>query len=143
MTSIREQIIAGIVARLEAADLGGNVGVYRSRTAALSRKDSVAAVVVSPVGDVPQQTTVPKLDWDLSIHAIVYTRGDEADVLADPIITAVHAVIMDDQSQGNLAMDTQPGGVNFGFSDGDESICFATLQFDLKYRTDQRDLTTQ
>jgi hypothetical protein len=50
---------------------------------------------------------------------------------------------MADQTQGNLAMDTQPASVNFGFSDADESVCFATMQFDLKYRTDQRDLTTE
>lgn len=141
MTSIREQIISHVVATLKAAP--GLPEVFRSRTAALSRKDSVAAVIVSPAADQAQQVVIPKTDWDLSIHAIVYTRGDEPDALADPIITAVHAAIMADQSQGNLAMDTEPANVHFSFSDADESVCFATMQFDIKYRTSQSDLTTQ
>jgi hypothetical protein len=141
MTSIRERIIQNVVAALAAAP--GMPAVYRSRTAALSRADSVAAVIVSPAADQGAQNVVPKVDWDLSLQVIVYTRGDQPDVLADPIIVAVTAAIMADQTQGNLAMDTQPASVHFGFSDADESLCFATCQFDIKYRTDQRDLTIQ
>ncbi len=140
MSSIREQILSAMVAQLNAGSIGAPV--YRSRTEAISRAQS-PAVVVSPVMDAAVQTVIPKLQWKLMVHVMVFTRGPSPDVLADPILTAANAALMADTTFGGLANIIVPSGVHFEFSDADAAVCVATAQFEVEYRTDMRDLTSQ
>lgn len=138
MSSRREQILAKMVALLEA----GNVGapVERSRTNAISRAQSPRVIVLAS-SDIASQPFVPYLHWALSAHVVVYVRGAEPDVLADPIITAAHAALMADQTLGGMVMNIMPASTHFELSDADDGACVATCTFTITYRTTQQDLT--
>lgn len=139
MASIREQILTKIVSVLDAGNIGAPVD--RSRTEAVSRGQS-PRVIVLPGSDIARQVTVPYLDWALSVHVVVYVRGAEPDRLADPIITAAHAALMADETLGGLAMTILPASVHFELADSDATVCVATCEYRIQYRTSQQDLTT-
>jgi len=138
MASIREQILAKIVTVLDAGNIGA--AVDRSRTEAVSRQQS-PRVIVLPGADVARQSTVPFLDWTLAVHVVVYVRGEAPDSVADPIITAAHAALMADETLGGLAMTILPAGVHFELADSDATVCVATCEYRIQYRTEQQDLT--
>lgn len=138
MASVREQILEQIVQLLSAGSLGA--GVYRSRTAAVSRAQT-PAVIVRPAADAAVQTVMPKLQWTLLVQIEVITRGDTPDQLADPILVAMNSALMADITLGGLAIQTVPKAWRFHFHDGDEPIGVALAEYEIRYRTDERDLT--
>ncbi len=140
MASIREQILEQIVQRLADGTIGA--GVYRSRTAAVSRGQT-PAVIVRPASDGAAQTVMPKLQCTLQVQIEVITRGDAPDQLADPILVAMNSALMADITLGGLAIQTVPRSWRFHFHDGDESIGRVIAEYEIRYRSDERDLTLQ
>lgn len=138
MSSRREQILAKMVALLEAGNIGAPV--ERSRTTAISRQQS-PRVIVLPGADVASQSFIPYLHWSLTTHVVVYVRAPQPDVVADPMITAIHAALMTDETLGGLAMSILPASVHFEMLDTDQPACIATCTFTVTYRTTQQDLT--
>jgi hypothetical protein len=140
MTTRREAILAQIAIQL-ASTAGVNGRVYRSRVEPLARGES-PALVVEPRQDQAAQTTIPRIDWTLTVAVMVIVRGVVPDQLADPIVASLHQKIMADLTLGGLAMDVQPGSISFDMIEADQPAGVVTCEYNVIYKTSLSDQTT-
>ena len=141
MTTKRESILADI-----ASSLAGTVQVgsriYRSRVVPLSRGES-PAIVVEPVSDTAEQnTSLPTLDWSLTVRVSVICRGAVPDQQADPIVEDMHSKIVADLTLGGYAIDVQPESVSFEMLDADQPAGVISCTYVVRYRTSVSDLSS-
>ena len=140
MTTKRETILAAIRTALTGTT---NVGsrIYRSRVEPLARQES-PAIVVEPVSDTAaQNTSLPTLDWSLTVRVAVIVRGDIPDQLADPIVADAHSKIMADLTLGGYAIDVQPQSVSFDLMEADQPAGVIMMDYLVRYRTSVTDLS--
>ena len=139
MTSKREQILAYV-----ATQLGGVTGVggrvYRSRQAAI-RKEESPSIIIEPINDQAVQTVVGALTWSLQFRVAVVAHGDIPDQIADPVVSELYGLLMDDRNMGGSALDLLPRGTYFSMMDGDQSIGIIETVFEVTYRTQETTLT--
>lgn len=141
MTSKRESILTAIASAL-ASTSGVSGRVYRSRVEPLARAES-PAIVIEPVSDrAEQNTSLPTLDWSMTVRVVVITRGNLPDQLADPIIESAHSKIMADLTLGGYAIDVQPLSVDFDLREGDQPSGVISLEYLVRYRTSVANLST-
>jgi len=141
MTTRRETILARI--RTNLTDTS-NVGtrIYRSRVEPLTRGES-PAIVVEPISDTAEQnTSLPRLDWSLTVRVAVIVRGDVPDQVADPIVESLHGKLMADLTLNGNAIDLQPLSVNFELLEADQPAGVISCDYLVRYRTSLTDLTT-
>mgnify|MGYP000629713549 CR=1 FL=1 len=139
MPTYRERILSRVTTLLAGVDgVGGRV--YRSRVEPLVRGQS-PAIVVEPVSDQAQQTTLATLDWTLQVRVTVYCRGDIPDQLADPIVGAVHAAMMQDTTLNGYCIDILPVGTQFEMIEADQAAGVVATDFSVRYRTPLNSLT--
>ena len=113
---------------------GVSTRIYRSRVEPLARGES-PAIVVEPVSDSAQQnTSLPTLDWSLTVRVAVIVRGDIPDQLADPIVESAHAKIMAVLTLGGYAIDVQPQSVSFDLIEADQTAGVIALEYLVRYR---------
>jgi hypothetical protein len=136
----REQIISAIVTALAGTTDVGN-RIYRSRVEPFARAES-PAIVVEPLNDTAQQnTSLPTLDWSLTVRVAIIVRGNVPDQLADPIVESAHAKLMADLTLGGYAIDVQPQNVTFELVEADQPAGVISLDYLVRYRTNVADLT--
>ena len=141
MATRRESILAAIRTALTGTT-GVSTRIYRSRVEPIERADS-PAIVVEPVNDTAQQnTSLPTLDWSLTVRVMVFVRGKTPDQLADPVVESLHAKLMADLTLGGLSMDIQPQQVNFQMVEGDQPIGVISCDYLVRYRTSVANLAT-
>jgi len=133
MSSRREQILARIVTAL-AGTSGVSTRIYRSRVEPLARGE-MPALVVEPVSDTPQQTTLATLDWTLVARVSVLVRGAVPDQVADSTVKDVHSKIMADTTLNGYAIDILPGPVSFDMVEADQPAGVIGMDFEIRYRT--------
>jgi hypothetical protein len=126
--------------------LTGTTGVgsriYRSRVEPMARAES-PAIVVEPVSDTAQQnTSLPTLDWSLTVRVAVIVRGAIPDQIADPVVESLHAKLMADLTLGGVAIDVQPQSVNFEMVEADQPAGVISCDFLIRYRTSVTNLAT-
>ena len=74
MTTKRETILAAVRTALTGTT-GVSSRIYRSRVEPISRGES-PAIVVEPVSDSAQQnTSLPTLDWSMTVRVAIIVRG--------------------------------------------------------------------
>ena len=141
MTTKRETILAAV--RTALTDTTGvSTRIYRSRVEPLARGES-PAIVVEPVSDTAEQnTSLPTLDWSLTVRVAVIVRGDVPDQVADPIVESLHSKIMADLTLGGVAMDIRPVSVNFDLVEADQPAGVISCDYLIRYRTANANLTT-
>ena len=142
MTAIkREQILEAIKGLLAGT---GQVGtrIDRSRAVAYARNEA-PALAIEPGTDVAREEPVSncKIDWRLQVSISVYTRGNVPEQLAAPIIADVHSRLMAERTLGGLAMDIWPNDVQHLREQGDATAGWTTLNYWIRYRTSQTDIT--
>ena len=141
MATKRETILAAIRTALTGTT-GVSSRIYRSRVEPLARGES-PAIVVEPVNDTAQQnTSLPTLDWSLTVRVAVIVRGAIPDQLADPIVESLHAKLMADLTLGGVAIDVQPQGVNFEMVEADQPAGVISCDYLIRYRTSVTNLAT-
>ena len=141
MTTKRETILAAIRTALTGTT-GVSTRIYRSRVEPLARGES-PAIVVEPVSDTAEQnTSLPTLDWSLTVRVAVIVRGDVPDQVADPIVESLHAKVMADLTLGGVAMDIRPVSVNFDLIEADQPAGVISCDYLIRYRTANANLTT-
>lgn len=141
MTTKRESILAAIKTTL-AGTTGVGTRIWRSRVQALARQES-PAIVIEPISDSAEQnTSLPKLDWSLTVRVSVIVRGDVPDQQADATVESLHSKLMADLSLGGYAYDVQPVGVSFDLVEADQPAGVISCDFLVRYRTSVADLTT-
>jgi hypothetical protein len=141
MTTKRETILAAV--RTALTDTTGvGTRIYRSRVEPMARQES-PAIVVEPVNDTAEQnTSLPTLDWSLTVRVAVIVRGNIPDQLADPIVESLHSKIMADLTLGGVAMDVRPVAVNFEMVDADQPAGVISCDYLVRCRTANANLTT-
>jgi len=141
MTTKREQVLTAIRTALTGTT-GVSTRIYRSRVEPLARQES-PAIVVEPVSDTAEQnTSLPTLDWSLTVRIAVIVRGNIPDQLADPIVASAHSKIMADLTLGGYAIDVQPLSVSFDFVEADQPSGVIACDYLVRYRTSVTDLSS-
>lgn len=137
----RETILAAIRTQLTNTT-GVGTRIYRSRVEPMARAES-PAIVVEPVNDTAEQnTSLPTLDWSLTVRVAVIVRGNIPDQLADPIVEDLHSKLMADLTLGGYAIDIQPQSVNFEMVDADQPAGVISCDYLVRYRTSVTNLAT-
>lgn len=140
MTTRRESILTAIRTALTGT-VQVSTRIYRSRVEPLARGE-LPAIVVEPVGDSAEQnTSLPTLDWTLTVRISVIVRGDIPDQLADPIVQDMHAKVMADLTLGGYAYDVQPLSVSFDLVEADQPSGVISCDYAVRYRTRVADLS--
>lgn len=130
----REQIIAAIRTALTGT-AQVSTRIYRSRVEPMARQES-PAIVVEPLEDTAQQnTSLPTLDWSLTVRIAVVIRANVPDQAADPIVESLHSKLMADLTLGGLAMDIQPLRVEFQVVEADQPAGVVMCDYLVRYRT--------
>jgi hypothetical protein len=141
MTTKRESILAAIKTTL-AGTTGVGTRIWRSRVQALARQES-PAIVVEPISDTAEQnTSLPTLDWSLTVRVAVIVRGDVPDQQADATVESLHSKMMADLTLGGYAIDVQPQGVSFDLVEADQPAGVIACDYLVRYRTSLTDLTS-
>jgi hypothetical protein len=141
MTTRRETILAAVRTALTGTT-GVSTRIYRSRVEPMARAES-PAIVVEPVSDTAEQnTSLPTLDWSLTVRIAVIVRGAIPDQLADPIVEDLHSKLMADLTLGGVAMDIRPQAVNFELVEADQPAGVISCDYLIRYRTANANLAT-
>ena len=141
MTMRREDILAEIASTL-AETTGVGSRIYRSRVEPLTRGES-PALVIEPISDTAEQnTSLPKLDWSLTVRISVIVRGTIPDQTADATVQSLHSKLMADLTLDGNAYDIQPVGVSFDLVEADQPAGVISCDYLVRYRTALADLTT-
>lgn len=141
MTTRRETILAAVRTALTGTT-GVSTRIYRSRVEPMSRGES-PAIVIEPVQDQAEQnTSLPTLDWSLTVRISVIVRGAIPDQLADPIVEDMHSKLMADLTLGGVAMDIRPQNVNFELVEADQPAGVISCDYLIRYRTANANLAT-
>lgn len=141
MTTKRETILTAVRTALTGTT-GVGTRIYRSRVEPMARAES-PAIVVEPINDTAQQnTSLPTLDWSLTVRVAVIVRGAIPDQLADPIVESLHAKLMADLTLGGVAIDIQPQSVNFEMVEADQPAGVISCDYLIRYRTSVVNLAT-
>ncbi len=130
----REQILAAIRTALTGT-AQVSTRIYRSRVEPMARQES-PAIVVEPIEDVAQQnTSLPTLDWSLTVRIAVVVRANIPDQAADQIVESLHSKLMADLTLGGLAMDIQPQRVEFQTVEADQPAGVVMCDYLVRYRS--------
>jgi hypothetical protein len=141
MATRREQILAAVRTAITGTT-GVGSRIYRSRVEPLTRNEA-PAIVVEPVADqASQNTSLPTLDWNLTVRVAVIVRGDVPDQVADPIVQDMHQRLMADLTLGGIAFDIQPINVQFELQSADQTAGVVICDYSVRYRTSITDLST-
>ena len=141
MTTRREDILAEIATTL-AGTSGVSTRIYRSRVEPLTRGES-PALVIEPISDTAQQnTSLPTLDWSLTVRISVIVRGAIPDQAADATVQSLNSKLMADLTLDGNAYDIQPVGVSFDLVEADQPAGVISCDYLVRYRTALADLTT-
>lgn len=141
MTTRRETILAAVRTALTGTT-GVSTRIYRSRVEPMARAES-PAIVVEPVSDSAEQnTSLPTLDWSLTVRVAVIVRGAIPDQVADPIVESLHGRLMADLTLGGYAIDIQPQSVNFEMVEADQPAGVISCDYLIRYRTTVTNLAT-
>lgn len=134
MATRRETILAAVRTALTGTT-GVSTRIYRSRVEPMARAES-PAIVVEPVSDTAEQnTSLPTLDWSLTVRVAVIVRGAIPDQVADPIVESLHSKLMADLTLGGYAIDIQPQSVNFEMVEADQPAGVISCDYLIRYRT--------
>ena len=141
MASKREDILDAIKTAL-ANTTGVGTRIYRSRTIPLAQRSQLPALIIEWNNDAAEQnTSLPTLDWSLSVTVTVLSSGDVPDEQADDTLVSMHSKMMADLTLGGEAIDVQPSSVSFEAIDGDSPIGVTSCEYIILYRTEVDDLT--
>ena len=89
-----------------------------------------------------KNTSLPTLDWSLTVRVAIIVRGNVPDQLADPIVADAHSKIMADLTLGGYAIDVQPQSVGFDLVEADQPAGVIALDYLIRYRTSVTDLSS-
>ena len=141
MASKREDILDAIKTAL-ANTTGVGTRIYRSRTLPLAQSSQLPSLIIEWSNDAAEQnTSLPTLDWSLSVTVTVLSSGDVPDEQADATVVSAHAKLMADLTLGGESIDIQPTNVTFEAIDGDSPIGVTGMGYTVRYRTEVDDIT--
>ena len=140
MTTKRETILARVLT-LVTPTTGISNRAYRDRVVALTRTET-PSILVEVVSDTAEQTTsVPTLDWTMTIRCSVIVRSSSPFTTADAVVENMHSRLMADLTLNGQAIDIEPTNVSFEQIDADQPAGVVGCEYVIRYRTQTADLT--
>jgi hypothetical protein len=148
--SIREQIMAALVAALAGAGGPSGLTVHRERTKPIET-DSLPAILAYADDDVPkplagQNYKAPLTERQLTVALECRAQGSAStsvDQALDPILVWAAQAIQKDETFGGLANGIEEGRTVWNSREGDVPIAAAKLSITIKYRTSRLDPTSK
>lgn len=134
----REKIVSAFVAALAGTTSVDN-RVFRNRLDPMNQGE-LPAIVVRPLTDEAVQTTIPYLDWELTIEVAVVATGDVPDAVCDPILADINNRLVIDSNLTNLIKDLDLARVSWEFNSTDVLSCAAIATYIVKYRSTSTNL---
>lgn len=141
MSSIRDQILAAIEAALTGTTTAGN-SIFRELDAPLSR-EMVPGIIILPEEEADQLQGDSINESTLAISIAIYTRGDPADQLADPIAVAVHRILMTSTAIAALAHQVRKNGSKWERHEADQTAGVLTMTYHFRYLHLVSDISSQ
>ena len=140
MTTKRENILARLLTVITPTT-GISNRAYRDRVVALTRSQT-PSILIEAVDDNPEQnTSLPTLDWSMTVKCSIIVRSGTPVITADPVIENMHSRIMADLTLNGYAIDVQPGAVSIETLDSDQPTGIINCNYIVRYRTEINDLT--
>ena len=137
----RESILTAIRTALNGTT-GVGTRIYRTRVEPIPREES-PAIVVEPLSDNASiETNLATLTWTMTVRVTVIVRGVIPDQQGDSVIESLHAKLMADYTLGGNAMDIQPIGVTFNFTEADGPAGEIMCDYRVMYRTSLTNLAS-
>lgn len=136
--SKREQVISAFVAAL-AGTTGVSNRIFRNRLDPMSQSE-LPAVVVRPLTDESTQTTIPYLDWELTLEVAIVASGEVPDAICDPILADINNRLVTDAPLAGLIKDFDLVQVTWEFNNTDRLSCAAIARYIVKYRSTSTNL---
>ena len=134
----QEQVLQALTTKLT-TDLP-SVLVTRARVYPFEQVELPSASIESR-GVVPSDSAVGAMDWDLSFDITFYIESSQPETDFDPIFSTLFNSLLSDRSLGGLAMDIEPGPIQYDRFQGEKEIGQAVVSFTIKFRTTTNDLT--
>jgi hypothetical protein len=140
VNSVRENILKALETNLASVQ---NATVYRSRQTALARSEGSAILLEPENEQVEKRASNPGglVLRNFLVDLSVLARGDPADGIADPIITAAHVSIMADPTLGNLCSQIIEHSTEWKFEEADLTAVEVLIRYQIRYATTTNDLT--
>jgi hypothetical protein len=126
-----EQIVAAIVAQLEAAGLN-----VRTDTATQQSFEDLPVVVVLPGSDIPQPITYTGgyVNWELTVSLVIGADGAMPLLAPETTRATAHAALYADRTLGGRATDLMVGGVNRQIDEENPALGIAEATYTIRYR---------
>ena len=149
-SSIREQIVSGVVELLQADGAPDGLQVHRERTRPIE-SESLPALVVYCEDEEPTTTdrqTFRSPFVERSLHVIVEARAkvigsSSPDQTLDPLLVWTSTQIMQNETIGGLAIGAIEGKTNWLSKEADVVIAAAIANYHIRYRTARTDPTSR
>ena len=140
MTSKRENILARILT-IVTPTTGISNRAYRDRVVALTRAETPSILIEGISDSAEQNTSLPTLDWSLTVRCSVIVRSSTPVTTSDPTVVNMHSRIMADLTLNGYAIDVQPNNVDIQTIDSDQPTGVIACEYLVRYRTEINDLT--
>lgn len=127
-----------MTARL-ATTAGVDGRVYRSQ-ADPNNRDLHPYVALQWTNEQASPETVPMLERLLSVDVSAYTRTDDPDMAADPIMASIHSLLMADTQLGGLAIDIRLDNASLEIIAADMPAAKVTHTYNVKFRHSYTDM---
>ena len=140
--SIREQILQNLIHTLTpvATDMGATL--FRSPVVALVRDQTPAIVVFPEEETTDAQNTLSKRRLTVRVVALARAAtGNDAEIVADQLMVAVHAALMGNFNLGGLCQKITELGTEWDVEDADARAVAIPAKYAIDYRTGVNDLT--
>lgn len=134
MATKREQIMQRLEAIARSVPGLAAGSVSRERAAPYST-DECPALDVSPEGDEARSVGAGLDAHELTIRVRVWTAGDGASALADPVVEAFHNALHADAGLVALVANVETGGADFDDADADMHPGRTTQRYRITYHT--------
>jgi len=142
MASVREQIIAYVVAKLGESGKPAGLTVHRFRTRPIDR-DSLPAQVVYPAGRdggiaeaVSEYSGEGDVSRELTLRVESRVAGDAPDTLIDPLYVWAVKQIMSDTTLGGLALGVREEASSFDADEREVPVGACATDFVVTYSTE-------
>lgn len=129
--TVRESILSACVALCTPLVNGG---VYRSREAALARAEGTG-ILIKPDEETVEFYAAVHAKRALVVDFTVLARGQVPDQVADPVVQALHAALMADQTLGGLVARVIEEGTKWDFEEADQTAVAVSVRYRLLYLT--------
>ncbi len=141
-SSIREQILQALLARLRPVATAHGATLHRSPTVALTRAQC-PALVLFPEAEAIVERANDRVTRELVVRLVALARAVPpvvAETAADDLLTAAHAALLADGNLGGLTLGIRELDCEWEVEDADAVAAALPARYRITYRTLARDL---